>query len=135
MSSSLMISLLKVRLSPLLRNLASTFFGADMNFSLAVLADIALEPNEECQSIAVVSVGGTNKYIVGTGYVLPSEAEPTKGRLLLYSETSARTFEESSARVVFGCAYALAPLTDNFFGVAVNSQVSPFQFLFILCSN
>lgn len=89
----------------------------------AVLADIALDPMEECQSIISLPVGDSRKYIVGTAFVLPTESEPTKGRLLLFSETASRSYELTAQINVDGCAYALASLTDNHVAAAVNSQV------------
>lgn len=103
--------------------LLSTGVYSNLNVSCLVLADLPLDEHEECQSIIAISIGDSVKYAVGTAYVLASEPEPTKGRLLLFSETADRTFEQKSARIVNGCPYALAALSGNFIAAAVNSQV------------
>ena len=88
-----------------------------------VLDTFALEENELASSLitAVFEDVKQSYYIVGTGFSLPDEDEPTRGRLLVFSVQGSRLYLEQSFEIQ-GCAFSLVNV-HGYLIAAVNSKV------------
>jgi hypothetical protein len=103
-----------------------------------VLFDYPLEPQEEARSVHVQSLSSSSddmqvlsddeSFLVGTGFIDPSEPECTRGRVLVFSETQSRnggrTFSLSGETETRGAVHAVTKLEDGRFAVSSNHEVS-----------
>jgi hypothetical protein len=90
-----------------------------------------LEPNEEGQSVCVISASteGGSFYVVGTTQIDSNEQEPSSGRLLLFSAFG-DGFRQVGQLKITGAPYAIAKLEgDGLFAAAVNSQACLIHFV------
>lgn len=65
-------------------------------------------------------------FCLGTVVIRPEEREPSSGRLLLFSLSSAdgvRTLNTLTMHKVKGCVYALALISENLIAAAINTNV------------
>ncbi len=94
----------------------------DQTFEL--LASYALKPNECACSLTSCLLGDDPLpyYVVGTAIVLPSEEEPTTGRLLVF-EYNASGLHLVCEMEIKGAAYALGAFQGQKLVAAVNNRV------------
>lgn len=84
-----------------------------------------LFPREHAVSIASCTVGSDPKsayFVVGTAFVLPSEKEPVRGRILVFQVTDAKALKLVHQLDKEGCVYQVVPFNDKIVA-AVNSIV------------
>jgi DNA damage-binding protein 1 len=87
-----------------------------------VLASHELERYELASSLGCVALGGKTYFVVGTGFAFPSEDEPNRGRILLFSVTSSRRMQLEYSLDINGCAYAVEGVHGKLVA-AINSKV------------
>jgi hypothetical protein len=94
-----------------------------------VLGDVALEPDEEGESLTVLQLDrdDSTHFVIGTAFIRPGEAECTRGRILMYTRKASKTqgdmFVCSAHTDVNGCVYSLTTLPRSRIAAAVNYMV------------
>ncbi|KAI0826862.1 CPSF A subunit region-domain-containing protein [Trametes gibbosa] len=87
------------------------------------------DSDEEPSAVLALPGDGTELspvFCVGTVVIRPEEREPSSGRLLLFSLSSAdgvRTLTTLTSQNVKGCVYALALVSENLIAAAINTNV------------
>ncbi|KAI0766387.1 CPSF A subunit region-domain-containing protein [Trametes elegans] len=90
-------------------------------------------PDEEPTAVLALPGEGTESnpvFALGTMVVRPEQAEPSQGRIILFSLSSTngvRSLKEVASQPVNGCVYALVNVGDGVIAAAVNSAVTIFK--------
>lgn len=87
------------------------------------MSHFSMDRNELAYSLTRATLGCKSYFVVGTGYSYPTEDEPTKGRILIFtvSENSRRSHLEATLDIS-GCCYSIESIDGNLVA-AVNSKV------------
>jgi DNA damage-binding protein 1 len=92
--------------------------------------DFKLDVREEGLSIASCNLNQKDYIVVGTGYVLPEEDEPTKGRILLFEIRDngiQRILSLVAEKDIRGCAMDLEPFNGKLL-VAVGGKIQLYRY-------
>ena len=72
---------------------------------------------------SIISLENESYFVVGTAYVLPSEDEPSAGRLLLFKLLDNRRLMLLSEHSVKGCVYSMSLYEKDKIIAGINSFV------------
>ncbi|TPX39150.1 hypothetical protein SeLEV6574_g07407 [Synchytrium endobioticum] len=99
----------------------------DQTFDL--IDTFELQQFEMPESITIVSFINDPQptFAVGTAFAVPTEAEPSRGRILLFRLTSARRLSLIAATEIPGSAYSIVSLQERLVA-SVNSRIIVFSF-------
>lgn len=106
----------------------NVFAHADM----IVLDEFSMEKYEVVQSL--VSVPGNENqrpaFVVGTAFVVPTEEEPSKGRLLVFEVNDFKRIELLQQMDVSGCVYSISAFEGDKIVAGINAKVHLYQWSF-----
>lgn len=92
------------------------------HFTNIVLSTYIMEPYELVSSLACVVMDNVTYFVVGTGFSYPTEDEPKKGHILVFSMADSRRLHLEHKLDISGCAYSLVEVHGKLVA-AINSKV------------
>ena len=90
------------------------------------MADFPLDAYEEARSVACLSLcsdDNEDRFVVGTGFIHPEEAEAKRGRVIVFQNAGQGIYTHAGEAETRGAVHAVAQLQDGRFAVSSNHEV------------